>query len=187
MSEVLCLRIARERRIPPPALAATLEQPAELDRWARRVWQAFPGWGFDAAFLDEQVRGMLPRALAIIGLGRARARIGRGFDVLAMLEPAVLGARPYGQRANWPRWREMMEAWPALGARDPRGEVLRFDLTPGDETPLLLHPVSLEWDCAALARRGDGIVALAAWRWELSEAKAAWRFARRWGLERPYP
>lgn len=184
--EPLFARVARESRIPAPAIAAPAQDAAA---WARRVWGAFPAWGFDAAYLDEAGRSMLPRALAVIGIGPARSKVGARFTVMAELEPLVLGPRllKFGL-PSWPLWRDMLAAWPVLATDAFAGaEIIRFDLSPTDETPLLLHPVSLEWACPALVRQGDGLVALAAWRWEISETKAAWRLARRLGLERPYP
>ena len=185
MAETLFHRVAREARIAAPPLLAPAE---DYDRFCRAVYARFPAWGYDSDYLDIVCATQLPRALALLGVGRAIRRTGTTDEVLDMLAADLLAPSMPGYPRRWRDWREVMDVLPSLRDRwHPGSDIIAFAIAPDDARPLLLHTLSLQWDCPALSRRGDGLVELGAWRWGVSPAKAAWRLARRLGLERPYP
>ena len=191
-SEALFERVAREDRLPPPP-GLVLTPEAHMT-WCRKVWAAFPAWGYDETYVEEAARPHLPRVLAQIGLGKLVARVGSDTDVLLDLQGVLgLAERHVFERGDhiWPDWRAVFRELPALlnaaaGKYHP-SPIMRFRLAPEDRTPLLFNDISHEWWCPRLNRQGDGLIQLGAWRWDISETKAAWRIAKLCGLERPVP
>jgi len=139
------------------------------DDW-RRFYEArrrtLPAWAYDRDYVTSHALEQLPRVTAQLGIGLAVAMIPR------------------------PRW------WPFAAAPEHVRQ-LHGTSTPGSVAVLRVEPESYdllfidratgEWDCPNLARRGDDLVSLAAWRLGVSDAKAAWRLARICGLRRPVP
>lgn len=114
------------------------------DAHCRKVWRAFPAYGFDRCYVAELAAEVLPRVLAQMGVGRS-----------------------FGMFRGGP-WRI-------------------FSLAPDDPAFLAVNEWHHNWRCPSLAQRGPDLVSLGAWRWGISEGKAAFRIARICGRARPVP
>ena len=179
------------------AARAGLKPPTSLfdhdgwDRYVRQVWNAYPAWGYCSTFVGESARHLLPRVLAQIGVGRMIGRVSE-----APFEAAVAGI-PIPDAEDVLLW-----GWQWIVRHAPRphlvplagagefglGMVFRLQPASAGESPMLfLDEASHQWCCPALAREGASLVNLAAWRWGISDAKAAHRIARICGLQRPVP
>jgi hypothetical protein len=182
-AEPLFLRVERERGFKPPGFLATAE---ETMAHCRRVWAAFPAWGYDEFYVAEVARPLLPRILAQMNLGQA---VGRVSDDTA--DCVIMGIEiPDADRARDWSWRWVLDHAPRLGLVPLRGGSeyatgLMFKLPEGDL--LVFDQIAHDWRCPSLARVGDDLIALGEWRWSTTRAKAAWRIARLCGLQRPVP
>lgn len=186
-------RVAREHRLPRPAVQLPAEpaQRAEMDRWLYRVWAAYPVWGYCSDFIGQHARPMLPRVVAEIGLGRLLGFVSDD-PADAMAYGIPLPAPEDAMAWGWP-WVVAHAAAPHLVPLvrvrpDAAAPGLCFRLTPAPGAPLLfVCEASHRWWCPALARKGAGLLDLAAWRWDVTPAKAARRLARLLGLGRAVP
>jgi hypothetical protein len=186
-------RVARQAGIAAPqvGLAADDEGRRTLDRYCYRVWGAYPAWGYCTVFLGEHCRPVLPRVLAEIGLGAMLGFVSDDIEdafAFGITLPPPAHARAWG----WP-WVVKHAPRPHLvpltrrmpGCPDPG---LCFRLTREADAPLIfLGEGSHRWWCPALARKGACLVDLAAWRWDVTPAKAARRIGRILGLGRLVP
>lgn len=167
MSESLFERVARDAPFRAPPLLCT---QAEWSVYCRKVWARFPAWGFDAAYLTEVARPFLPRIMAEMGFGRFCGFLadasGHGFYSRAIAgDAAPTVALPLFADGRW----------------------RMFRLEPNSPDFFALDDWSHAWFCRSLARRGESLLDLGAWRWGVSEAKAAHRIARLCGIRRPVP
>lgn len=139
---------------------------AEWDAHCRKVWAKFPAWAFDEGYVAALARDHLPNVLAQMGIGPLLGRIS---------DPAHCHAVA-GRGAP-------LMALPT----DPDGRWLLLRVEPGSAHLLILDEAGHAWRCPSLARRGASVIELGAWRWGVSEAKAAHRIARICGQRRPVP
>lgn len=166
---MLFQRIARQAGIKPPALFDVTEKgQAAWLAYCRQVWSLFPGWGYDRGYVTEVARGFLPLLFAQIKLGRFLGYIDpewrRVVGSRSNLNLAVIPLVPMGGR--WMIWRL---------SRDADAPLLAFD------------EWAHAWRCPDYTRRGVDLTDLGAWRWGISESKAAHRIARICGVGRPVP
>jgi hypothetical protein len=155
-------RVTQQQRVPMPNPCRADDE--EWWRFCRTVWGKFPVWGYDRAFVAELAVDFLPRVLAQMGIGRFIGCISP--DARAIVSRgAPLSALPL----------------------DPDGRWMMMRLQPDSPDKLLLDSWSHAWRCPSLSRRGDDLIDLGAWLWNLSEAKAAFRIARLCGRKRPLP
>lgn len=191
--EGLFERVAREKRLPRPGPLVPTEpaQIAEWHRWLYRVWAAYPVWGYCSYFIGDHARPVLPRVLAEIGLGQLQGFVSDDpADAYAYGIPL-----PDAEDALAWGW-----AWVVAHAPAPHlvpltrirpqhgGPGMCFRLTRDPGAPLLfLCEATHQWWCPALARKGACLVDLAAWRWDVTPAKAARQMARLLGLGRAVP
>jgi hypothetical protein len=186
-------RVARQAQIAPPRVVLPVEpdQRAEADRYAYRVWGAYPAWGYCTTFIGEHARAVLPRVMAEIGLG---ALLGFVSDepedcyLAGITLPGPAHARAWGwawvvKHAPGPHLVPLVRSRPECPAAG-----MCFRLTRDAEAPLIFFcEASHRWWCPALARKGACLVDLAAWRWDVTPAKAARRIGRVLGLGRLVP
>jgi len=160
-------RVAHEHNIRAPSPFCPAD---EWHAYCRKVWSHYPRWGWDIAFLTEHVALQLPRVLAAL-------RVGKLHGFIASYARAVAGRHVDGRLHLLPL--------------EPEGRWLIADLEP--RVPawprhlLALDTMGFPWRVPSLARQGEDIVSLAAWRWEVNEAKAAYRLARALGLQGAVP
>ena len=155
-------------RIPPPP--SPLASDADWQGWRRARRVASPPWAFDADWLTSHALEALPLVMQRLGCGK----------------PVAMLPRP-----RWwfgPDLPDQAAALHRLGPMPELKPVVALRLTPDTKRHLLFIDQSLGgWDCPNLCRRGDDLVSLAAWRWERTQASAAWLLARTLGLGRPMP
>lgn len=164
-SSVLAQRKPQGQHVRSPGGAPPLA--AQGDDWLHRYRQAcaaLPPWGFDRAFVAELAAEHLPRVLAHIGLGKLLGRISPD------------AKRIVGRNAPF-----------CALPLDPGGRWMLFRIEPGSTDLLALDSWSHAWRCPSLDQLGADLVDLGAWRWGISDAKAAFRIARICGHPRPAP
>lgn len=155
-------------RIPAPALPLTDPARAmtELRAWTARCAREAPAWAYDPEYVSARALDILPRVCAEIGTGEA---------ICALPRPAWWST-PLDTAAR---------ARHGSAAFDDDMHFMVFRAKPGSYAVLVIHRATGEWECPAATRRGDNLVDLAAWRWRLTPAKAAWRLSKLCGLRRP--
>jgi hypothetical protein len=153
--------------VPPPP--SPFEPDARWRDWRRTRRERLPGWAFDADWLTSHALEALPRVLKALGCGKPVAYLPRPEWWFAPDLPAEAVARH------------------GLNPLPDLEPVIELPLEPGSDTRLFVDMNLGGWDCPNLCRRGDDLVSLAAWRWGLTPAKAAWELARTLGLGRPTP
>ena len=148
---------------------AAFAPDADWRAWRRAKREAAPPWAFDADWLTSHALEALPTVLKALGCGKPVAKLPR------------------------PRWwfgPDLPAGAAALHGLGPMPDlkpVVALPLESGAADLLFVDRSLGGWDCPNLSRRGDDLVRLAAWRWGLSDTKAAWRLARILGLGRPTP
>ena len=154
------------RRLPPQP--SPFASDTEWAEWHRARRSGLPTWHADRDYVTGHALDRLPRICAHLGCG----------DAVAVLP-----------RPQW--WSSLTppdEVAVLHGTRGPGIEpVIAVRLERGGHDLLFVDRATGEWECPSLCRRGADLVALAAWRWGLSDTKAAWRLARLCGLWRPAP
>lgn len=158
---------------PPPPHPSPFAPDDDWRLWREARRKHLPPWSYDRDWLTCVALESLPRVCAQLGTGPAVAFIDR---------PA------------WWRWGACGDGTVTAAQRilhglgpAPAAVVVAVPLVPGSASLLLIDRSTAEWDCPDAGRFGRDLVELAAWRWNLPAAKAAWRLARVCGLQRPAP
>ena len=142
--------------------------PQRRSAEAMRTRLSAPGWAFDPSYLTGLALAVLPRFCAAIETGEA----------IAMLP-----------RPAW--WRRRIEdharVLHGMDACDGMRTIVALRLEPKSYDLLFISMSVGNWTVPTLMRSGGDLVALAAWRWNIGDAKAAWRVARLAGVSRPLP
>lgn len=183
MTDDLFVRTARQHRLEAPGILASAEA---WEAYCRLVWARFPAWGYDATFIGEAAKPFLPRVLAQMGLGRLIGWISDD-----PVDAIIHGIRLPDRAEDW-SWRWLVDHARGLALiplRDgPDASGMLFRLTPDPDAALLvLCRDRHDWRCPTLARQGEDLVELGAWRWDVGKAKSAYRIARLAGLQRAAP
>jgi hypothetical protein len=160
------VEMARQYGVPPPP--SPFAPDAEWAAWHRARRKAVPPWFADRAYVTGYALEYLPRVTAALGFGQAMAALPRPRWWFSLSLPDAVVAF-HGTRSE--------DCRPVLAVR----------LTEDSDDLLFIDRATGEWDVPNLCCGGEDMVALAAWRWDLSPTKAAWRLAKTCGLRRPMP
>lgn len=147
----------------PPSIFGSDDDWARYRRMRR---DRLPAWHADRDYVTSVALEQLPRVCGQLGTGEAVAFLSR------------------------PRWWYQHGLTASELARhgfggSPEGVVIALRNEPGSYDLIFIDRATGEWSVPNLAQSGFDLVSLAAWKWTLSDTKAAWRLARICGLRRP--